>query len=168
MKKYTDQSDYTSLVKDILEHNEFQKLGTIIHHGNNRLDHSLRVSYYSYKIGKMLTLDYRQIARGALLHDFFFEVNEGEEKKTKFKTMMKHPKYALDNAKKYFEVSDVESDIILTHMFPVAPRIPKYFESWLVDLVDDVVSIGEKCYATRHQLSAAMSFMFVCLTNYLR
>ena len=49
MKNYTDQSDYTSLVEDILEHNEFKKLGTIIHHGNNRLDHSLRVSYYSYK-----------------------------------------------------------------------------------------------------------------------
>ena len=108
MKNYTDQSDYTSLVEDILEHNEFKKLGTIIHHGNNRLDHSLRVSYYSYKIGKVLTLDYRQIARGALLHDFFFEVNEGEAKKTKLKTMMKHPEYALENAKKYFELSDEE------------------------------------------------------------
>lgn len=168
MKNYTDKEDYTSLVQDILEHKEFKKLGTIVHHGNNRMDHSLRVSYYSYKIGKVLTLDYRQIARGALLHDFFFEVNEGEEKKTKLKNLMKHPEYALENAKEYFELSDLESDIILTHMFPVAPKVPKYLESWLVDLVDDFVSIGERCYVMRHQLSAAMSFMFVCFLNYLR
>ena len=81
---------------------------------------------------------------------------------------MKHPEYALENAKKYFELTDMESDIIKTHMFPVIPKVPKYFESWLVDIVDDVVSISEKCYATRHQLSAAMSFMFVCFVNYLR
>lgn len=168
MRSFRDKEDYTSLVHDILDHKEFQKLEEIVHHGNNRLDHSLRVSYYSYKVGKILTLDYRKIARGALLHDFFFEINEGEDKKVKAKTLFKHPEYALENAKKYFELSELESDIILTHMFPVTPKLPKFFESWLVDIIDDAVSITEKCYATRHQLSAAMSFMFMCFVNYIR
>lgn len=168
MKNYADKKDYTILVHDILNHKEFKKLGTIVHHGNNRLDHSLRVSYYSYKVGKILTLDYRQIARGALLHDFFFEENEGEAAKLKLETLVRHPAYALENAKKYFVLSDLESDIIATHMFPISWRLPKYIESWLVDIIDDIVSISERCYTTRHQLSAAMSFMFVCFTNYLR
>lgn len=168
MKNYTDQEDYISLVEDILNLEDFQKLGDIIHHENNRLDHSLRVSYYSYKISKALTLDYKKVARAALLHDFFFEENDGQNKKTKFKTLMNHPKYALENSKKYFELSDMESDIIRTHMFPVGPGVPKYIESWLVDIIDDIVSIAERTYAIRHQLSAAMSFMFVCTINYLR
>ena len=168
MKNHTDKKDYIALVQDILENKEFKRLESIVHHGNNRMDHSLRVSYYSYKIGKVFTLDYRQIARAALLHDFFFEENDKVNRKVKLKTLMKHPEYALENAKKYFELTDMESDIIKTHMFPVIPKVPKYFESWLVDIVDDVVSISEKCYATRHQLSADMSFMFVCFVNYLR
>lgn len=168
MKYYIDDEDYSLLVSDILSHVEFQKLQSIVHHDNNRFDHSLRVSYFSYKIGKILTLDYRKIARGALLHDFFFEVNEGEELKTKMKTLVQHPKYALKNAEKYFELSELESDIIITHMFPIAFRVPKYFESWLVDIVDDVVAVCEKVHVTRHQLSTAMSFVFFCFINYLR
>lgn len=168
MNCYIHDEDYILLVSDILTHTEFQKLQSIVHHGNNRFDHSLRVSYFSYKIGKLLTLDYRKIARAALLHDFFFEENDGEGIKTKINTLMKHPKYALQNAEKYFELSELESDIIVTHMFPIAFRIPKYFESWLVDIVDDVVAVCEKVHVTRHQLSTAMSFVFFCFMNYLR
>lgn len=168
ISNHLSNKKYTILVDDILENDEFSKMGEIVHHGSNRLDHSVRVSYLSYKIGKLLKLDYEKIARAALLHDFFFEDNESSGRKEKMVTMLKHPEYALENAKKYFQLSELEEDIILTHMFPIGPRLPKYLESWLVDIVDDVVSIYEKSYVVRKQLSAATSFLMLFILNYIR
>ena len=43
------------------------------------------------------------------------------------------------------DITEKEKDIISTHMFPVCPtRVPKYAESWLVDIVDDVVYETDK------------------------
>ena len=67
-----EDREYISVVKDILEHEEFNKTKNIVHHGLNRFDHCMRVSYYSYKIAKALKLDYEDVARAGLLHDFFF------------------------------------------------------------------------------------------------
>ena len=64
---------YIKLVQDILDNEEFSKMGEVKHHDSNRLDHSLKVSYYSYKIARKLHLDYKSVARGGLLHDFFLE-----------------------------------------------------------------------------------------------
>jgi len=160
--------EYFSLVQDILDNDEFQKLSDIVHHGSNRLDHCLRVSYWSYLVSKALHLDYEKVTRAALLHDFFFEVNEKAKQKDRISTLIKHPTYALENSLKYFELTEMEQDIISTHMFPINFRIPKFIESWLVDVIDDVVAIYEKSYIVRKQLSASMSFLFIVIINYLR
>lgn len=65
--------EYNRIVSPILKDKDFQKLEDIRHHDSNRLQHSLKVSYYSYKVSKWLHLDYEQSARGGLLHDFFIE-----------------------------------------------------------------------------------------------
>lgn len=168
MKKYYEDRRYLNIVYDILENKEFQKMGNIIHHEGNRLEHSIRVSYYSYRLARILKLDCEKVARAALLHDFFLEVNHGASKKDRLITMLKHPQYALSNSKKYFELSPLEEDIILTHMFPVGLRIPKYFESWMVDIIDDVASIYEKSTVISHQLSTATCFLVMILVNNLR
>lgn len=168
MKKYYEDRQYLTKVNDILENKEFQKMGNIIHHEGNRLDHSIRVSYYSYLLAKAFKLDSNRVARAALLHDFFLEENEGATKKEKIKTMLKHPEYALSNSRKYFKLSPLEEDIILSHMFPVGKHIPKYFESWMVDIVDDIASIYEKSAVIRKQLSTATCFLIMILVNNLR
>ena len=39
-------------------------------------------------------------------------------------------------------------------MFPIVlKRVPKYMESWIVDIVDNWVSFGEKIYTTRKSVS---------------
>lgn len=159
---------FYSIISDIKDHDEFQRTKEITHHGMNRYDHSLRVSYYSYRLTKILGLDSYKAARGALLHDFFFEENDSLTPKDKIHTMVEHPKYALENAEKYFSLSDIEKDIIVTHMFPVAPRVPRYMESWIVDLVDDVVSVFEKAFSLRRELSAATSFLLVIVSCYFK
>ena len=72
------------------------------------------------------------------------------------------------HSKKYFELSKLEEDIIIKHMFPVTFRPPKYLESWIVDLVDDVSAIYERIFTLRKELNAATTFLFIILLNYLR
>lgn len=168
MKKYYEDNDYLSTVYDILENKEFKKLEDMVHHENNRLAHSISVSYYSYKIAKFLKLDTDKVARAALLHDFFLENNQELNKKDRALTMFKHPEYALENSKKYFDLSPLEEDIIVSHMFPIGKHVPKYFESWMVDLVDDIVSIYEKSTVIRKQLSTASCFLAMVVINYLK
>jgi len=86
----------------------------------------------------------------------------------RIQTLYKHSSYAVDNSNKYFFLSDLEKDIIETHMFPVNFKIPKYLESWIVDLVDDFVSIYERCFGLRKQVSFASSFLIILFMNRLK
>ena len=159
MQSIKDDRNYECLVQDILLDKDFNKMKDIKHHGMNRFDHSVRVSYYSYKITKALGLDYESTARAALLHDFFFEENEEVTVGKRGKTLIEHPSYALENAKSKFELNDKEENIIEAHMFPVALHLPKYLESWIVDLVDDGVAIWEAYKAHSTQLKPIANLM---------
>src|SRR5574344_1154717 len=166
-KKYRDRQ-YMNIVSDILEHDEFDKMENIVHHGMDRKSHSLRVSYYSYKLSKFLRLDYDSVARAGLLHDFFLQDNKDSSTKERLTTLVNHPKYALENAKEYFDLNDVEQDIIVSHMFHVTAKLPKYMESWVVNLVDDVVAIVEIGFKTRTKLTYAANFLLLFMFTYLR
>lgn len=161
--KYQDR-EYQSIISPILETKAFHKTKEITHHGVNRFEHSLRVSYYSYKISKFLKLNYQNTARGGLLHDFFLEDND----KGKMATLIKHPQYALENSLEYFHLSDMEQDIIRTHMFPVTAKPPKYLEGWIVDIVDNVASIYERGWTVGRQVATALNFLFLICLNSLR
>lgn len=163
-----DYREFYQLTRDILEHEEFLKLQEIVHHGMKRYDHSIRVAKVSYKITKQLHLNYKETARAALLHDFFLNDNQELDKKERTKMLVMHPEYALVMSKKYFKLSELEEDIIRTHMFPIGFNIPKYLESWIVDIVDDLVAVYEKCYGIRKQLSFASSFLFFLTMNHLK
>ena len=43
-----NRQNFYDIVEDILENEEYVKLKTITHHGMNRYEHNVRVSYYSY------------------------------------------------------------------------------------------------------------------------
>ena len=57
MKKIYNDNEYLNIVDDILYNKEFRKIDGSVHHGLSRLDHSLRVSYYSYRLSKILLLN---------------------------------------------------------------------------------------------------------------
>lgn len=162
--------EYLKITKDILDNEEFQKMSDVKHHDSNRLNHSLKVSYYSYKVSKALHLNYKDVARGGLLHDFFLErtVDYSNVKdKVKLYTIG-HPKMAVMNAKKHFNISKMEEDIIKSHMFPIDIRVPKYAESWVVSSVDKVISIYEFSKKFGHKLSYATNFALLFLLNVLK
>lgn len=163
---FQDQ-EYTNIVKNILGNDEFKKIKKIEHHGVNRFDHSVRVSYYSYKIAKMLHLDYKGTARGGLLHDFFLSP-EDRTKMDRFVSTFVHPKEALETAKKNFDLSVKEQDMIRSHMFPINPSVPKYLESWIVSSVDKVVAVNELSLKFRFKLKYAYSVMLLFMINFVR
>lgn len=145
--EYLNDKEYYKIVKKIINHPEFQKRKEYMHHENESVyEHSLKVSYISYKIAHHLKLDFTKIAIGGLLHDFYYEPWQNKNVKPKFFKQhgFVHAKEALDNSCKYFnEYMDKKTkNIILRHMFPLNMMPPKYIESWIVTLVDKYVSMN--------------------------
>lgn len=139
------RKEFILLVDDILLNQEFRKLKGFFHHTNHIYDHVIRVSYISYVIAKAMRLDYRSAARGGLLHDFFL-YDWRERKANDLKRSLhgrEHPHIALANAREQFEVTDLEADIIVKHMFPKTMSIPRYKESFVVSLSDKISSVYE-------------------------
>ena len=130
--------EYKKIVKDILRNTEFKKLYNIEHHGISRMEHSVKISYYSYRIAKKLGMDYVSVARGGLLHDFFLDGDERNGKE-KFLDTFTHPKRALNTSIENFNVNSIEKNIIVSHMFPIYKSIPKYKESILVNVIDKII-----------------------------
>lgn len=169
MKKIVDK-EYLSIVQDILDHDEFKHLDEISHHNTTRYDHCLKVSYYSYKVAKFLRLKYVDVARGGLLHDFFNDRTIYHDKvKEKIKLYsFEHPKLAVINAKKNFNITELEEDIIRSHMFPIDIKIPKYIESWIVSSVDKVVGTFEFGKKASHKLNYATELALLFIINMIK
>ena len=129
--------EYVALVEDLLSQPAVQKLANYTqHHHSDRLQHSIAVSYDSYRIAKRLHLDYASTARAGLLHDLFYY----DWRTTKFNLgthAFIHPRVALRNAEKLTSLNAKEKDIILKHMFVATLAVPRYLESLIVSLVDD-------------------------------
>ena len=158
----TNKQIYYDIYKEFYDVNKYRELKSIIHHGNNRLDHISRVAKMSFYMSKFLHLDYVSCTRGALLHDFFTseDLNRNDESYKEF--LNDHPSIALDNANYYFEVNDIEKDIITSHMYPVVKGKPKYKESEIVCFCDKVVSVFE---FFKYQLAVSV---FICLVLFAK
>ena len=124
---------FLEIINDILANKSIQNLKLYKHHyAYTRLEHCLSVSYYTYVICNFLHLDYKSAARAALLHDL--------RPKNHIKN---HPKIALENANKLFNLNKKEQDIILKHMWPLTFSPPKYLESFIVTVVDKYCAFKE-------------------------
>jgi len=163
INEYNVDTEYLYIVNDILENKEFNKLINAKHHGISRLEHSLRVSYFSYRVSKFLRLNYVDATRGGLLHDFYFD-NENKNFSETVKEAFVHPKKAATTASNHFILSEKQSDIIKTHMFPYCLlnlNAPKFAESWVVSLVDKTVATYEMFTTVKYRLSNASAYLFL-------
>lgn len=155
--------EFDLIVKDIINNNNFRELDNELHHGISRYGHSYRVSKGVYKMTKFLHLNYEEATRGALLHDFYF--NYQLEDNNAAKNLDVHPEYALENAKKYYELTDLQQNIIESHMFPLGKVKPKYMESFCITIVDKVVAIYEmQKYKISMKLGVYLLFIFNMIT----
>ena len=164
-------NEYKSIVGDILSHEEFvDSMKSLKHHDSNRLEHSLKVSYRSYKIAKALGLDYAEVARGGLLHDYYLDsvCDQKNIKDKVFLYTLNHPKDALENARNTFGVTDKEADIIRSHMFPLDISVPKYAESWIVNAVDTCISTKEFSSKFKTEIAYATNLLVLFVINMVR
>lgn len=135
------KNSFDSCVQDIVENEQFNKLKKELHHGITRYEHSYRVAKWTYKIGKLFKMKNNiNTTRAALLHDFYVNKNLVGNSVQK---LGRHPEVALKNSLKYYDLDNIQQDIIKTHMFPCNFTIPKYKESWLVSMVDKTVGTYE-------------------------
>ena len=159
---YIKEKEYKGIVKEILRNTTFKQMYNIEHHGISRWEHLIKISYYSYKIAKKLRMDYISVARGALLHDFYLD---GDERcaKRKFLDTFVHPKKALETSDNYFNINEIEKNIIVSHMFPVYPALPKYKESVLVNVVDKAIGLREMLREYRYKCKYGLNYLFVLM-----
>ena len=167
MSSHKEDLEFMEIISSILENENFNKIKGYEHHGITRFDHSLKVSYYSYKIAKKLGLNYDEVARGGLLHDFFYSPDERDTKERLLSTFS-HPKKAVITAKDNFQLSAKEEDMIRAHMFPVNVAVPKYLESWVVNLVDKSVAIGEVVSLLKSKMSYAYNLSAILLFSMIK
>lgn len=133
---------YEECVSDLVESPGVESMSEFIQHGNvSCLEHCQHVSYYSYVICKRLRLDYRSAARGGLLHDYF--LYDWHYNAPCRWHGFKHPYIALENAKRDFELTDTECDIIEKHMWPLTLPLPRCWESFIVSCVDKICTVTE-------------------------
>ena len=170
MKRYKKDNEYLSIIDNIMNNDEFKQMENIKHHNTTRMNHLIKVSYNSYKVAKVFNLDYEDVARAGLLHDFYTEeVNKCSKIKDKvllFST--KHPDAAVENSLRNFELTEKEVNIIKTHMFPIDYKVPKYAESWIVSIVDKVVSFGEFGKKFGYSLTYVLNLYIIFLINTLK
>lgn len=134
---------YYDIYSEFKDVNKFRELKSIVHHGDNRLNHINRVAKFSFLVSKKLGCDYISCTRGAIMHDFFTK-DDLTKDNTKFSNFLKeHPFIALNNANEFFEINEIEKDIITTHMYPITKERPKYKESKIVCICDKLVSFYE-------------------------
>ena len=142
-KEWQKDPEYLSYVEDLLATEEVQKLSEFVQHMHStRLDHSISVSYNSYKLAKRWNGDARATARAGLLHDLFYY----DWRTTKFDEgshAYMHPRIAVQNAEKLTELSALERDIIVKHMWGATIAPPRYKESYIVTMVDKYCAVKE-------------------------
>lgn len=130
---------------DILKSSGMRAERNWIQHGRTSVyHHSIRVAILSLQMAEFLNLsvDKRALIRGALLHDYF--LYDWHEKDASHKWHgFHHAKKACNNAMRDFEISDLESDIIEKHMFPLNRSLPRYRESQIVCVADKICSVAE-------------------------
>lgn len=163
---YIKDKEYKRIVKEILRNNEFKKLYNIEHHGISRWEHLVKISYYSYGIAKKMGMDYKSVARGALLHDFYLDGDE-RNRKRKFLDTFSHPKKALDTSMNNFNVNNIEKNIIVSHMFPIYLSFPRYKESILVNVVDKFIGGYELFMEYRYKFTYSFNYLYLLMIFFI-
>lgn len=132
-------------IENLSQNESFANMQKYIQHGQTDcLLHSIAVAYFCYEAATFLNLklNKKSLVRGALLHDFFLYDWHEPDIAHRFHGFT-HPKAALGNALRDWELNDIEKDIIVKHMFPLIPALPRYKESILVCLIDKGCSVTE-------------------------
>ena len=168
---YTNIREFENIIYDLVTNDTILKMKNYKqHYETSCFEHCKMVSYYCYLICKKYNLDYISAARAGMLHDLFLYDWRIRENGRKGLHAFTHPKTALENSLKLFNLNEKECDIILKHMWPVTFfSFPKYKESFIITLVDKYCAIQEsiKAYKSRKKLQIVYRYAYVFLSMFI-
>ena len=130
---------------DILSSSGMELSKQFFQHGDTSVyEHSVSVALMCLAIAGFLHLRINEqaLVRGALLHDYFlydWHVKDSHHRWHGFT----HPAKALNNARRDFQLSKVEENMIACHMFPLTLKLPAYKESWILYGADKICAVRE-------------------------
>ena len=87
--------------------------------------------------------DARAGARAGLLHDFYFYNHHRKNESVKGIHFCAHPMIAFANAAELFPISELESDMIVCHMWPITAFFPRHRETFVITFVDKFCAVAE-------------------------
>lgn len=162
-KPWEKDEEYMSYVGELLKRKEIQQLKEYNHHYyNNRLNHSIGVSYKSYRVAKKVGADAKAVARAGLLHDmYYYDRSISKEVLNGSSHNKVHPKIAVQNAKQLTELSEIEQDIIEKHMWGATNTRPKYKESYIVTMIDKWCAMTDLTIPIKKKWNRMVSQNFV-------
>ena len=134
-----DHKEYNRVIEDLLRNPRILAMRKYAQHGDgNTLAHSLHVARVAGRIASGMKLDVHEseLARGAMLHDFYL-YSTHDMKMSAYEHGMRHAEKALKNASRHFDLTEIERDIIYSHMWPLnITHLPHCRESVLVTIAD--------------------------------
>lgn len=134
---------FRSCVSDLIDSDAVRKMNEYIQHSDvTTLEHCVYVAYISFLICRFFGFNSYAAARGGLLHDLFL-YDWHYENPSNGPHGFTHPTTALKNANHYFELSEMEQDIIKKHMWPLTVKLPRYKESLVVCGADKFCAVAE-------------------------
>ena len=135
---------FVSCVGDLLTTDEVRSMKRIPHHpGTSCYEHSVFVAYIAFRLARRWNLDYVAAARGGLLHDLYL-YNPKDRTAHPGNQCFDHPKFALRNAESLCgRLTPKEQKIIISHMWPLARRMPRCREAFVVNLSDKLCATAE-------------------------
>ena len=162
--KDTDYTEFLNIIDDIISNKTVQKMNDYKHHCDTTcFEHCFNVAYYTYIISKKLKLDYKSATRGAMLHDLFlYDWRHTSKKCKRFKDLhaFSHPRTALHNSLKLFNLNETEKDVILNHMWPVTPKLPKTKEGFIITFADKFSALNESFTYFTNNLHKKKSYKY--------
>lgn len=163
LEEIFNDKEFMDTIEPFLKEEKIQSLKNIPHHDSNRLEHSLKVSYSSYKWCKKMKLNSQSAAKAGLLHDLYYNrIEECTTVKDKFFLFTnEHPEDAVKNASEIFHLTSLEKDIIVSHMWPASKHMPKRKESFVVSLADKYYSFFEVGLKWNYNLSFMTGVFFI-------
>lgn len=121
---------------------------SFVQHGDVSVyEHVLSVAHMSIRMARALSrmglaIDVHALVRGALLHDYFLYDWHDPDPSHRLHGF-RHPYAALRRAEEDFDLTFLERNIIVRHMFPLVPIPPACREAWIVCLADKACALGE-------------------------
>jgi uncharacterized protein len=146
-----DDDLFLSIAEPILGHAVFSQSKAHIQHGRISVyEHSLDVARLSFRMGAFFKIkDMESLVRAALLHDFFLYDWHRPEKMWSLHGWT-HPVRAVENARKYFDITDKEASLIRSHMWPwTLLHPPQLREGWIICAADKLCSAAETLFRWR-------------------